>query len=283
MVASIAAARRALRLWLFFGRLDLLWMIRDLGSFGGYAFSESLKVLAAITTLLLLSERFGGVGPWTQAQVVFLLGFAVTANGVVDTLFGYNVAYISRRIGRGQLDHLLVQPQSIGLTLLTEGFSPAAGLPVLATGLVLLLWGAGASAAPVSAAWLALLVVNVAAACLVILAFAYVVGSLAFWAPRAAEEINSSSWSLITQLRAFPLDGAPAALLGGLLSVVPAGFAAWYPSRALLGLDPWPPSLVVTPLAAVVFVLAALWIFRTGMAHYRRTGSQRYLSYGHRR
>ncbi|HEU5315415.1 MAG TPA: ABC-2 family transporter protein [Chloroflexota bacterium] len=283
MAASVAGAHRLVRRWLFFGRLDALWMIRDLGSFAGYAFSEGLKVLAAIATMLLLSERFDGVGPWTQPQVVFLLGFAVTANGMIDDLFGYNVAYISRRIGRGQLDHVLMQPQPMPLTLLTEGFSPAAGLPVLGTGLLLLAWGIGGTAAPASPLWFALLALNLGASCVVILAFAYAVGSLAFWAPRAAEEINSSSWSLITQLRAFPLDGVRPALLGGLLSVVPAGFAAWYPCRALLGLDHWRPSVVVTPLAAVAFALVALWIFRTGMAHYLDTGSQRYLSYGHRR
>jgi ABC-2 type transport system permease protein len=279
----VSNARRIVRLWLFYGRLDVLWMLRDLGSFAGYAFAETVKVLAAITTMLLLAERFDGVGPWTQSQVVFLLGFAVTANGLVDTLFGYNVAFISRRIGRGQLDHVLVQPQPMWLTLLTEGFSPAAGLPVLVAGVLLLVWGTAASAASTSPAWLGMLALNLAASCLIVLSFAYVIGSLAFWAPRAAEEINSSSWQLITQLRSFPLDGVGPPLLGGLLTVVPAGFAAWYPSRALLGLDPWSLSLVVTPVASLAFAFVALWVFRAGMAHYAYTGSQRYLSYGHRR
>ena len=33
-------------------------------------------------------------------------------------------------------------------------------------------------------------------------------GSLAFWAPRAAEELNSSTFELSNQLAPFPLDGA---------------------------------------------------------------------------
>jgi ABC-type uncharacterized transport system permease subunit len=68
-----------------------------------------------------------------------------------------------------------------------------------------------------------------------------------------------------------------------LLTVVPVGFLAWYPCRALLGLDRAPYGIAVTPLAAVIFATIALWVFRRGMKQYGRTGSQRYLSFGHRR
>ena len=49
----------------------------------------------------------------------------------MNMFFGYNVLTISRRLGRGQLDHTLVQPQPIWLSLLTEGFMPFSGSPVL--------------------------------------------------------------------------------------------------------------------------------------------------------
>ena len=61
-----------------------------------------------------------------------------------------------------------------------------------------------------------------------------------------------------------------------------AGFVAWLPSRALLGLDSHTYAVAVTPLAALAFVAVAIWLFRKGMTHYARTGSQRYLSMGHR-
>ena len=70
------------------------------------------------------------------------------------------------------------------------------------------------------------------------LSFAYLWGSLAFIAPRGAEEINSTTMRLLEQLKPFPLDGVGGRALGRLLlSVVPAGFLAWLPSRVLLGLD----------------------------------------------
>ena len=100
--------------------------------------------------------------------------------------------------------------------------------------------------------------------------------------PRAAEEITSSTWRMIDQLKTFPLDGVGAVLATGLLTALPVGLVAWFPCRALLGLDPNPYAAGVTPLAAIIFVAIAIWVFRKGMQHYGHTGSQRYLSMGHR-
>jgi ABC-2 type transport system permease protein len=279
----LTVLRRLVQLWLFFGYLDMTWMVRDLRSFAGYAFAEIIAVLSGITAMLLLAERFDGMGPWTQSQVVFLLGYAVTVSGLQECVFGFNIAFISRRIGRGQLDHMLVQPQPLWMTMVTEGFSPAAGFPILLSGLVLLGWGAVLVPIVVTPAWVGLFLVNVLGSWLILFSFAYIVGSLAFWAPRAAEEINSSSNRLIMQLRTFPLDGVSPLMLVGLMSVVPAGFIAWQPARALLGLDASLTGAWLTPLSSIAFAAIALLIFRTGLTHYAHTGSQRYLSYGHRR
>ena len=91
-----------------------------------------------------------------------------------------------------------------------------------------------------------------------------------------------STSSLLRQLRLYPLDGLGSALTGGLLSVLPVGFLGWVPSRALLGVDARPLSLWITPIAAVGFVLIAVSIFKKGLIHYGRSGSQRYLPHGHR-
>jgi ABC-type uncharacterized transport system permease subunit len=85
-------------------------------------------------------------------------------------------------------------------------------------------------------------------------------------------------------LSPFPLDGLPGWTLGWLLTLVPAGLVAWYPSRALLGLVPptWANAAVV-PGAALVFAAIAVGMFLGGLRHYGRTGSSRYLDSGHRR
>jgi viologen exporter family transport system permease protein len=274
--------RRLLALWRLYAHMDAVWMLRDLPSLLTFVLSDLIVSIGATMGTFLLAERFGGIGRWTTDQIIFMLGYALLANGLPDVLFNYNVSYISRRIGRGQLDHTLIQPQPLWMALATEGFSPFSAALELVPGLLVLAWASIALGLHVTPAWLALLALNVAASTAIGVAYAYMWGSLAFWAPRAAEEVNTTTWRLVTQLTSFPLDGVGPALLGGLLTAVPVGLLAWLPSRALLGLDHSLLALFITPAAAIVFIACAVWVFRRGLTQYGRAGSQRYLSLGHR-
>jgi len=274
--------RRLLRLWKLYAVLDFTLLMANLKLALTWYISDGIVNLASVTATLLLADRFAGIGAWGRYEVVFMLGYATVVSGLINMLFGYNVLMISRRLGRGQLDHTLIQPQPIWLSLLTEGFMPFSGSPMLLPGIVLLIWSAGKLSLAITPGWLALLAINLAASSVVVLAFSFLWGSLAFWAPRAAEEISSSSTRLLYQLKAFPLDGLGPVLLSGMLTVLPVGFVAWYPCRALLGLDPAGWARWVTPLAALIFAIFTAWIFLKGMRYYGRTGSQRYSSLGHR-
>jgi ABC-2 type transport system permease protein len=275
--------KRLVRLWGLYASMDLLFLARGPQAALAYYVSDFFIGLAAVTATFLLAERFDGIGPWTKPQVLFLLGYALLVRGLIDIFFNYNLAFISRRIGRGQLDHVLIQPQPLWMVLLTEGFAPATGSGMFLPGLGLLIWAGQQLDLVVPAAWYVLLVVDLVASIAVVLAFEYIVGSLAFWAPRAAEEINSSSWRLITQLAPFPLDGLAGWALGSLLTAVPVGLVAWYPARVLLGIGATPWDYALLPTVALVLITLALWIFTRGLRHYGRTGSTRYLDYGHRR
>jgi ABC-2 type transport system permease protein len=273
---------RLLRLWKMYAVLDFTLLMANMKLALIWYLSDAVINLASVTALLLLAERFAGIGAWTKDQVIFMLGYATVVSGLMNVLFGYNVLVISRRLGRGQLDHTLIQPQPIWVSLLTEGFMPFSGSSVLLPGLGLLFWAAHRLALPITPGWLALLAVNVAASSAIVMSFSFLSGSLAFWAPRAAEEISSSSTRLLTQLKIFPLDGLGPLLLGGLLTVLPVGFLAWYPSRALLGLHPSGWAGWATPLAALILAAITSLVFWKGMRHYGRTGSQRYSNLGHR-
>src|SRR5712692_2951604 len=208
--------RRLARLWLLYAWLDFTWMTRDLKLFLTFFASDLILNVATVTGTLLLAERFGGIGQWTRDQIIFMLGYSILSRGIVDTFFGFNVAFISRRVGRGQLDHALIQPQPVWLGLLTDGFNPFGGSASLIPAVGLLCW-AGSHLMPViTPAWLGLFSANVVASCAVIMSFSFLWGSLAFWAPRAAEEINSSTMRMIEQLKTFPLDGLSPGLLGGM-------------------------------------------------------------------
>ncbi len=273
---------KLLRLWALYARMDLIWVLRDMKTFLMWTVTDSVINIATITGMWLLAERFNGIGQWSRPEVLFLLGYGAVVTGLIETFFGFNVAFISRRVGRGQMDHTLIQPQPLWLSLLTEGFVPFAGGTILLPGAVLLAWAIHALRLAASPLWLLLLGLSLFSSLTVVLAFQFLWGSLAFWAPRSAEEISSSTMRLITQLKTFPLDGLAAILTGGLLTALPVGFVAWYPASALLGLRPEPWHIWVTPAAALCFALITVVIFQRGLLHYGRTGSQRYLGWGHR-
>lgn len=270
-------------LWLTYAKMDLIFITRSPRNFVVFFLSDATLALGAVATTLLIAERFGGIGGWTREQVLFMLGYAAVATGLLEVFFSFNVRFISRRIGRGQLDHQLVQPMPMLVSLLTEGFMPFSGCAQLVPGTFLLLWSASRMQLSPTPGFLLLFAANLLGSAAVSLSFSFVWGSLAFWAPRAAEEVSSSANRTTDQLKSFPLDGAGGALAAGLLTVVPVGLLAWYPCRALLGLDPAPLAPYLTPTAALLALALATWTFTRGLAHYRCVGSTRYLSFGFRR
>jgi ABC-2 type transport system permease protein len=264
-------------------RMDLLWILHGPRAALSWYVADTIFALSAVTTTFFVAQRFDGIGAWSRSEVLFLLGFALLVRGVIDVGFGFNVGFISRRIGRGQLDHMLLMPQPLWTTILADGFSPASNSGMVIAGSVALAFAIRELDLPITPAWLALLALHVLAAAAVVLAFSYLWATLAFVAPRAAEEINSETMNLVRNLSGFPLDGVGVWLTAGLVSAVPAGFVAWLPSRALLGKSTDAIAFLWTPLAALGFWLLAAAAFRAGLRRYGRTGSTRYLAHGHRR
>jgi len=279
---SMLTLARLVRLWRVYAWLDYLFATRSLRVFALGYISDAILAIANASGMLLLTARFDGIGPWHPPQILFMLGYAMTVTGVLASLFGYNVLMIGRRLGRGQLDHTLIQPQPIWMALLTEGFNPFEGSISVLTGLGFLLWGASQLQLTLTLGWVLWLIMSMISSGIVMLAFNFIWGSLAFWAPRGAEEINTPLVDMFTQMKVYPLDGLAPLMLGSLLIGFPVGFVGWLPCRALLGLGNSPLELWVTPLAALLFAGLAVWVFKRGLKHYLQVGSRRYLNMGHR-
>jgi ABC-type uncharacterized transport system permease subunit len=275
-------AAETLRLLGAAARMNLIKILRTRGQAIAHTLTDFLWHSGAMLAPILVAVRFGHIGPWPVDAVVFMLAYGTVVASVLDAL-GDNPFRLSRRIGRGQIDHYLIQPHPLWRVLLTEGFTPLDFWPTLTIGLVLLTWSTAALRVPVSAGWLGLLGLNLVASTAVQTAFMYGWGSLAFWAPRGAEDISVAASTLVTQV-SFPLDPVPRALRTVLVSAVPSGLLSWLPARGLLRipgagpLDVW-----LTPVAAVALTASAVALLWFGLRHYRTTGSWRYTDHGHRR
>ena len=264
-------------------RMDFAFLLRSPGLAVYYLALDAILVPASGATTFLLAERLTGLGAWSVAQVTFLLGYATLVEGILSLAFTYNVSHISRRIGRGQFDHLLVQPQPLWLSLLSEGFAPVTGGAATVMGIAILAWSVTNLPVTPDAAWWALFLANLAASVIAVLGAMFAWSSLAFWAPVAAEEVATNVHEALSSLGVFPLDGLSASLTVGLVAVVPAGIVAWLPSRALLGVGATATPIWATPAAAIALAVVGAATFRAGLSRYRRVGSSRYTDFGHRR
>lgn len=278
----MASPPRLLALWGTYTRMNLVLLLRSKQQFVTYIVGDLLARAGTIAAVLLLAERFDGIGGWTQGQLLFLLGYGLMVSGIETLFFNYNVAAISRRIGRGQLDHSLLQPQPLALTFITEGFAPVDALALVLPAGVMMAGSLAAGSVAVTPLFLLSLVASLLASTVVLVGFNFLFGALAFWAPQGAEELSPAATNLLQSLKVFPLDVAGPGLRALLSSVVPAGFLAWIPSSALLGRSA-PSAMTATFVAAAVVAGASTFAFHKGLTHYGHTGSQRYSDFGHRR
>jgi len=275
-------AGETLRLFGAATRLNVARILRTREQAIAHTLTDFIWHSGATLAPILVVARFGHVGAWPLAAVVFMLGYGAIVASTMDAL-GDSPWRLSYCVGRGHLDHFLLQPQPLWRTLLTDSFTPFDFWPVLTMGIVLVATSVPRLQVAVSPGWLGLLGINLLASITVQTAFLYAWGCVAFWAPRGAEQISGAAASLLREV-SFPLDPVPRALRVILVSAVPSGLLSWLPSRALLhipgggSMDAW-----VTPLAAVVLGALAVVLFQVGLRNYRHTGSRRYSDNGHRR
>ena len=275
--------RSLLRLWKLYARMDLNWLLQDWASVLIVVVSETLQNVSSMAGVLLLAVRFGGVGGLSADEVLFMLGFYELASGIGWMLFGnYNVIHISRRIGRGQVDHMLIQPRPLWMQLATEGFMPVSGSYGAVIGLALTALAVHRLHLPLSGTWFLLLGYYILIHMALQLSQSLLYGSMAFWQPVACEEISTMFLDLNNQLGKFPLFGLPQWLLGALHTVLPIGLLAYLPALALLREMGKEVEIALPLIVAGVFVTAAVILFQKGLKHYEIYSCNRYKEMGHR-
>jgi ABC-2 type transport system permease protein len=263
--------------------MDLAWLLRDTKFALTMIFADILSNLSVVSGVYLIAMRFGGIGGMSVDEVLFMMSFSTLTTGIFIMFGSGNNIHISRLIGRGQLEHMFIQPMTLKTQLLTSGFMPFTGCSNFVVGCILLATSTQRLGLHITAGWILALIVYLAVSMVTIVARSYLVSSAAFYAPVAAEEIAYTAIDGTWQLSTFPLSGMPAFIQLPLLTIFPEGLLAWFPSLCLLGKPP----LNLTefyPLAyALVIALLAGFIFRKGLNYYVKKGSNRYVPYGFRR
>ena len=275
---------RILKLYALYAKMDLAWLLRD-RTFAILAIlADVISNLSSVTGVFLLAWRFGGIGGMSRFEVLFMLAYATIITGIFQTFCSNgNTGHISRRVGRGQLEHMFIQPLPLPSQLATEGFIPFSGSSNLISGAVIMIIAVINLGISLPWWWLLSLAGNLLVTTAIILGQSYLAASLTFYAPVQAEEISSYVIDAFGHIGTFPLSGMPLYLQLPLITIIPTGLLAWFPTLALFGDAPfnipaWYPLLFAVALWAV-----AAYFFRKGLKYYVKKGINRYHAMGHRR
>ena len=276
--------KKLFKLYGLYARMDLDFLIRDTRISLLAIAADILSNIAAVSAIFLLAWRFDGVGGMSRWDVLFMLGYVTCVTGLYQLFFSYNTGHISRRIGRGQVDHMLIKPLPFPVQIVTEGFIPFTGSQNLFFGVGIAAWALHGMNRPPDVflvlGFLGYLFTSIA----IIVGLSFLFSSLAFRRQVAFEEIASTVIDDLTGvLSNYPLSGMPAAVQWTLISVVPAGLLGWFPACALLGKTPLDLPALYPLIAALLIWLFAAITFKKGLTYYVKFGSNRYSSGGHRR
>ncbi|NLB42916.1 MAG: hypothetical protein GX815_11795 [Clostridiales bacterium] len=282
-VNSNRKIKRILCLLAISAKMDLVWLIRDTKFALTAILADTISNLSVVSSVYLIALRFGGIGNMSVDEVLFMMAYSTITTGLFILFGSGNNIHISRIIGRGQLEHLFMQPLSLKTQLMTSGFTPFTGSGNFIIGCILLMVAVNRLNLQITLWWIIWLIIYLLATIVIIVGRAYLVSSAAFYAPVAAEEISTTAIEGTWQLSTFPLSGMPGFIQIPLLTILPEGLMAWFPTLCLLGKSPLNLTEYYPLVYALIIAIVANYIFRKGLNYYVKKGSNRYVPYGFRR
>jgi len=274
---------RILKLLAISAKVDMVWLLRDTKFAVMGILGDVINNLATVSGVFLIAIRFGGIGGMSTDEVLFMMAYSTITTGVFMLFGSSNNIHISRIIGRGQLEHMFIQPLSLRVQLLTNGFSPFTSSSNLIVGIILMVVAINRLDLSISLFWMLALLAHLLATMIIIIARAYLVSSITFFAPVAAEEITYVAVDETWLLSTFPLSGMPRFVQVSLMTILPEGLMAWFPALLLLGKIQAGLLAYYPMLFALLITLTASYFFKKGLKYYVQKGSNRYVPYGFRR
>ncbi|MFT3871879.1 MAG: ABC transporter permease [Nocardioides sp.] len=225
-----------------------------------------------IIGIAIMFAHLDALGGFTFREVALLYGASSLGLGIADTLIG-SVERVGEYVRTGRLDQMLTKPLPLLLQVCADNFT-LRRLGRISQAVLVFSWAATFVDWTPSRVLVALMMVLAGSA--IFFALFVMFSCVQFWTTDASEFANAFTYggATITQ---YPLTIFPRELTRSLTFLLPIAFVNWYPCLYLLGRsDPFglPDWLqFCSPVAAVVLVLLALLVWRTGVRHYTSTGS----------
>jgi ABC-2 type transport system permease protein len=271
-VAEASVAEMA-TIWrkLVAARIRADWQYRT--SFVLFTISQFLSELLGIVATLVLFSNVDTLAGWSLAEVAFLYGTSSLSFALGD-VFISEVEFVSIHIRRGSFDGFLLRPVGPMLLLCCQEFAFRRTGKIVQAVLILAIALAGIDVD--WDLWRVAMVVQMVLVGFVIFGGIWVIASsVAFWVVEMREVANAFTYG------GRFLTNYPFEVFGGwlrrLATIVPLAFVSYQPALWVLGRsDPhgspaW--FRFAGPLVAAAVVLVARASWRSGIRHYRSTGS----------
>ncbi|MFI0352191.1 ABC transporter permease [Actinomadura sp. 9N407] len=227
-----------------------------------------------LLAIVLMFAHTPVIGGFSAAEVIFLYGTSVLSFAVADVLFG-TTERLDVHIREGSLDSMLVRPVSPLIQVATEDFSPRR-LGKLIPAVAVLAVALPRLDAPWDAGRIAMVPLMVACGIAIFAGLWVLTASLHFVLieGHAATKSVTYGGAFLTQ---YPMSVFARDFVRGVTFVVPLAFVNWQPALYVLDRpDPtgMPAALrFASPVVAVLVCALAALAWRTGLRHYRSTGS----------
>ena len=264
---------------LMYAKMDLAALLRDTKFMLIAVAADICSGVSAVSGIFLLAWKFGGIGGLSKYEILFMLAYGSIVYGVLGILDNGNKCFPSRIIGRGQWEHMFIMPLPYAAQLAVGFFPFTCSGQFISSAALMAVAVAHLPALP--AWWGLMLAANIFVSIVIAVGLAYLVSSLAFYAPVQCEEISSTLNYSVEYTSTFPLSGMPAYMKIPLLTIFPAGLVAWLPTLLILGKAPVFANIYPVVVAACV-TLAAAYFFKKGFRYYVKQGINRYHAGGHR-
>jgi ABC-2 type transport system permease protein len=224
--------------------------------------------------ILVMFSNVDVLGGFGLGQIAFLYGATALCLGLGDLVVG-NVERIGKQVRMGTFDALMVRPVGLLAQVCAHEFA-LRRLGRIAQGTAILAW----SLTVVDVAWdparVAMLGSMVVCGTAIFVGLFVLGAAFQFVSNDASEVANAFTYggNAMTQ---YPLTIYPTEVVKALTFLVPVAFVNWYPALFILDVpDPigLPDALrFAAPVAAVVVCSLAALGWRSGVRHYRSTGS----------
>ncbi|PSG98995.1 MAG: hypothetical protein BRC29_02595 [Nanohaloarchaea archaeon SW_7_43_1] len=231
---------------------------------------QMVNVAVSLAFLGLVFTKVETLQGWSFEEMLFLAGFSSTVL-YIHNIFLFNIYRLGEKyIVKGNLDRVLLRPLNPLFQIYADDFRDN-NIPKLIASIGLIVYSSAALGLSLTSLKFFYGLASLVSGVLVVAAIYLTFASTAFWTGKSKNVI----WLFfrISDFRRYPFDIFSLAIQVMLVTLIPLGFASFFPASFLLGKPGWETWKLLTPIAGPVLYLFAYQFWKLGLASYSSTGT----------